>query len=277
MAGRKPKKPVNKDAWLATYGDMITLILVFFVLLYSMSTLDQEKYRLLVKAFSANPETLEQIALEESLEKGEYMDTKPGAQTGAGEFEHTVGGNDAEKQVEDLQELYEYLKQYVEQNQLQDSMQVAQGDDMVYIRFMSTLFFEPDRAVLKSGGTDILDKVGIALHDVEPTVAVIRIDGHTAESSGSIIDDRDLSTERANVVLKYLERNYIEDSSKLVAGGYGRYRPIAPNDTEENMAQNRRVEILISKSDQLKEELDKIYEKDKEANEKEVTDSKSKE
>ena len=86
-----------------------------------------------------------------------------------------------------------------------------------------------------------------------------------------------MSTERANVVLKYLERNYIEDSSKLVAGGYGRYRPIAPNDTEENMAQNRRVEILISKSDQLKEELDKIYEKDKEANEKEVTDSKSKE
>ena len=74
MARKENKSNVDKNAWLGTYGDMITLILVFFVLLYSMSTIDQQKYRLLVKAFTSDKDTLEQLAMEEAMENGEYMD-----------------------------------------------------------------------------------------------------------------------------------------------------------------------------------------------------------
>ena len=67
----RKKRKVNKDGWLVTYADMVTLILVFFILLYSISTIDQEKYRLLVKAFTRDPETLERIRLEETeIEEG---------------------------------------------------------------------------------------------------------------------------------------------------------------------------------------------------------------
>jgi chemotaxis protein MotB len=126
---------------------------------------------------------------------------------------------------------------------------------------MSSLFFEADKAVLKQGGTEILDYVGKALGQVEPYIKFIRIDGHTAEAAPgtSRVDNRELSTDRANEVLKYLENNYIGHPEKLMAVGYGLYRPIAPNDTEQNRAKNRRVEILIAQEDALQDELDKLY------------------
>lgn len=247
----RTKKTVNTDAWLNTYADMITLILVFFILLFSMSSLDQEKYRLLVKAFTADRETIEQLMQYEN-ELGEGDDELA---------EMELGDIDLDE-IEDLDALYIYLRNYVQDNNLQASVQVEKGENVVYVRFMSTLFFEPDRAALKTGGKVILDRVGEALAQVEHIAKFIRIDGHTAEASpgNDTVNNRDLSTERANAVLKYLETNYIDDPSKLYAVGYGLHRPVAPNDSEENRAKNRRVEILVGKHDALQEELDKIYE-----------------
>jgi len=256
--GRKARKKssINKDAWLNTYADMITLVLVFFILLYSMSSIDQEKFTMLVKAFTADPETIEKIRLLES--ENEADAGKPDAEQGGIEGDN-IGKEDEE--IQNLDELYKYLKKYVSENNLEASVQVEKGKDLVYVRFMSTLFFEADRAVLKNGGMEILSFVGGALGQVETNVKFIRIDGHTAEAppGSSTVDDRVLSTDRANAVLKYLDANYIKDPAKLLAVGYGMYRPIAPNNTEVNRAKNRRVEILITKVDGLQDELDKIY------------------
>ena len=63
-------------------------------------------------------------------------------------------------EIDDLDALYLYLRNYVQENNLQASVQVHKGDNVVYVRFMSTLFFEPNRAVLRTGGKDILDQVG---------------------------------------------------------------------------------------------------------------------
>ena len=250
MARTPTKKTVNIDAWLNTYADMITLILVFFILFFSMSSIDQEKYRQLVKAFTADQETLEQLMMYETETEG-----------GIGLEDPDVGNIDLHE-IEDLDELYAYLRNYVETNNLQASVHVEKSDNVVYVRFMSTLFFEPDRAVLKAGGKKILSRVGEALAQVEEITRFIRIDGHTAEASpgNDTVNNRDLSTERANEVLKYLETYYIGDPSKLYAVGYGLHRPIAPNDSEENRSKNRRVEILVGKEDPLQEELEKIYE-----------------
>ena len=256
MARERKISKVNKDAWLNTYADMITLILVFFVLLYSMSSMDQQKYRMLVKAFSTDPKTIEQ------LEQLDQQSSSGIAKAGA---DSAVQGQ--EGQIDNLDKLYSYLKDYVEANNLQDSVQIEKGKNLVYVRFMSSLFFEADKAVLKPGGVTILDFVGKALGQVEPYIKFIRIDGHTAEAppGTSKVDDRELSTDRANVVLTYLEKNYIKDPSKLMAVGYGLYKPIAPNDTEENRAKNRRVEILVAQEDALQDELDKIYSLEKSA------------
>lgn len=255
MARERKISKVNKDAWLNTYADMVTLILVFFVLLYSMSSMDQQKYRMLVKAFTADPKTIEQI---QDLENQENQSKNQGKDQGGAAVGPNNGG---ESQIENLDQLYTYLKAYVDSNNLQDSVQIEKGKNLVYVRFMSSLFFEADKAVLKPGGTQILDYVGKALGQVEPYIKFIRIDGHTAEArpGTSKVDDRELSTDRANEVLTFLEKNYIKDPSKLMAVGYGLYKPIAPNDTEANRAKNRRVEILVAQEDALQDELDKIY------------------
>ena len=247
---RKASK-VNKDAWLNTYADMVTLILVFFVLLYSMSSIDKEKYQMLVKAFTSDPNTIEQL---ENIENSSNDQDKNGAAVG-----NTGQGH--ENNIQNLDQLYFYLKDYIDKNDLQDSVQIEKSDNLVYVRFMSSLFFEADKATLKPGGTAILDYVGKALGSVEPYIKFIRIEGHTAEAAPgtSKVDDRKLSTDRANEVLSYLESNYIKDPAKLMAVGYGLYRPIAPNDTEANRAKNRRVEILVAQEDALQDELDKIY------------------
>ncbi len=255
MARERKISKVNKDAWLNTYADMVTLILVFFVLLYSMSSMDQQKYRMLVKAFTADPKTIERI---QDLENQENQSKDQGKDQGGA----AVGqGQGKDGRIEDLDQLYTYLKAYVDSNNLQGSVQIEKGKNLVYVRFMSSLFFEADKSVLKPGGAQILDYVGKALGQVEPYIKFIRIDGHTAEAppGTSQVDDRKLSTDRANEVLTYLEKNYIKDPSKLMAVGYGLYKPIAPNDTEANRAKNRRVEILVAQEDALQDELEKIY------------------
>lgn len=255
MAKTRNRKPVNVDAWLNTYADMITLVLVFFILLFSMSSIDKEKYKLLVKAFTADPATIEQL-MEESKDIEGLPNTPEGSETDTEAIEDIKVD-----EIEDLDELYKYLRNYVRENGLEASVQVEKNENIVYVRFMSNLFFEPNRARLKEGGKVILNEVGIALANAEKIARFIRIDGHTAEASpgNDTVNNRDLSTERANVVLKYLESNYITEPAKLFAVGYGLHRPIAPNDSEENRAKNRRVEILVGKHDPLQDELDKIY------------------
>ncbi|MDD2504152.1 MAG: flagellar motor protein MotB [Clostridia bacterium] len=247
MKRRKKKSSINKDGWLATYADMVTLILVFFILLYSMSTIDREKYEMLVRAFTMDSDSVDQMLDEQKdIEINKDIETDQKLSV---------------TELSDLEDLYKYLSEYVRENNLQDSVQVAKGDNLVYVRFTSSLFFEPDKAVLKAGGRDILTYVGQALGAVEPNIKYIRIDGHTAESAPgtSTVNDRDLSTQRANEVLKYLENKFIKEPAKLYAVGYGRYRPVAPNDSEINRAKNRRVEILVSDIDSMQETLDEIY------------------
>lgn len=251
MSKRPPKKEVNKDAWLATYSDMVTLILVFFILLFAMSSIDQEKYEMLVEAFTADAATLQLLA---ELKQSK---SEPKPEEGTTELSNVDDIDD----IEDFDDLYVYLKNYVKDRGLEASIHVEKADNLVYVRFMSTLFFEPNMAVLKPDGQRILDEVGQALGRAEHIAKFVRIDGHTAEAApgNDSVNNRDLSTERANVVLKFLEANHIKDRSKLYAVGYGFYRPIAPNDREENRAKNRRVEILIGKEDPLQDVLDELY------------------
>lgn len=248
---RTPRKTskVNRNGWLATFADMVTLIMIFFVLLHAISSLDQEKYRMMVQSFGAAPKASDQ---------SQQGQTRMGQASAEGAEGGSAGGEALT--IQDMDQLYEYLKQYIEDKQLSASVQLEKGEHLVFVRFMSTLFFEADRATLKPGGKEILADVGQALYSAEHLVKYVRIDGHTAESAAGdkSVDDRMLSTDRANAVLKYFEQGYITEPGKLLAMGYGRYRPVAPNDSEENRAKNRRVEILIAEEDPLQDELDSL-------------------
>jgi len=219
---------------METYSDMVTLLLTFFVMLYAMSTMDAQKYASIVESLTKqmNPQAYEQMI---SSSQGE----------GEGEGEGTAG--DTEKT--DLDQLYTMLKQYVDKNNLNNQVEVSKSEEYVFIRFSDAVTFRGYSDILEPSGKDILDVLAEGLIMVDEYVEEVIIAGHTAKVEYDKTDiDRSLSTDRANVVLKYLESKNVIDPSKYLAIGYGLYSPIADNSTPEGRAKNRRVEIYISRA-----------------------------
>jgi len=238
MARRKSNDSSEEGgSWLDTYGDMITLVLTFFVLLYSMSSISQEKFQYIAQAFSSMGNVINAVVAGEVKVDEPLGNLVEEAQLNAGET------------PQNFDQLYQYLKQYVEENNLSQSVEVTKGAANVFLKFRDNVFFNPDSDVLRQEGKDILTGISGGIKAVDKYILGIRVNGYTAEAENSTVNDRDLSTGRANAVLKYLEALNIVENAKYSASGYGKYRPVAPNDTEENRRLNRRVEIIIARND----------------------------
>lgn len=230
--GKKKRKGVSNE-WLNTYADMVTLLLCFFVLLYSMSTLDKEKWEKMVQSFNPSQIT-------------ETVESTPAA----------YGDSD-------FDDLYYRLSKYVESEGLDADVKITKGDGFTFITFKDTIFFDGDSYVLKDEGKEVLDQLCNAISDVSSSIEEIRILGHTSQASpeepNDVESDRFLSSNRATVVLVYMQDKNIIDPSRLISSGFGQFRPISPFDTKEHRAKNRRVEIIITKNDGVVRSLDDYY------------------
>jgi len=238
--------------WLNTYADMVTLLLTFFILLYSMSSMDAAKFDMLVAAFASDGNSDEKIVLHGEAEGEE--------KTGA----PVPGTTEVESEILDLDDIYTALEAYIEEKSLQDSVQISQGEGYVFIRFMDDMLFEPNSARLKPADLEILNFVGYGIKSVQDKAEMIRIDGHTAaipEDPNYAVSDRLLSSERSNRVLIYFEDTIGIAPEKLLQAGFGKWKPFVDNTTEDGRQKNRRVEILISGENVISDELDTIYEK----------------
>lgn len=236
---RKPHKD-ESGSWMDTYGDMVTLLLCFFVMLYAISAVDQTKWINLVK--SLNPDSVK--TLEDTVE------------TSSKENEQDIVVPD------DFETLYENLKKEVEKNELADSIEVKKGKGFTFITFNSNIVFDANSYILKDEIKSVLDDFCVILDGYGDDIQQIQILGHTAEATqgeNNISNDRFLSSNRAAAVLVYIQEKNIIDPVKLVSMGYGQYRPIADNATPEGRATNRRVELLITKGDAELKSLDEYY------------------
>lgn len=243
MARRRKSSNGGGYNWMDTYGDMVTLLLTFFIMLFSMSTVNEEKWEILVRAFSRNPDAATaQIIL---VQEGEGDDIAP-----ANGVTQNIGDKVTDTELPtDLNQLYEYLKRYVEENQMTASVSVSKDSaNNVYVRFDNNIFFDGDSYVLRKESYPILDFLGDCLKSVENQIFVTRVNGHTAAIPGAEnyhISDWTLSGERASQVVIYFEEKKGLDPKKLMCNGYGKNYPIESNDTPEGRAKNRRVEIMV--------------------------------
>lgn len=236
--------------WLNTYADMVTLLLTFFIMLFSMSTIDSDKAVLLaeamVKQFGSVPtETLVAVPAADEKEGQASPETTD--------------------EAVDLTAIFSAIKKYIAENDLSESVQVAQGDGFVFIRFMNNMLFEPNSAVLKPADREILRFVGNGIKSVQGDCKEISIHGFTAsvpDNPNYPVNEWLLSSNRANAVLVYFDDVVGIDETKMTATTWGKNHPFASNLTEESRAKNRRVEILLStEANMMAQQLDNVYEK----------------
>ena len=248
--------------WMDTYGDMVTLLLCFFVLLYSMSTISEDKWKAIVQSF--NPGSLQTVT-ETSGNLGPIADPMDIQESDNLDEIDVNQLEEMQQEVNDaLQELYETLQSYVEESGMQQSIVVTKGDGYVFISFNDAVFFNGDSAVLREDGKVVLDVVSAALNRAAPYLDEVRVMGHTAQAvkdqPNTIVGDRTLASNRANNAVIYIQERTQENLSpaRLIGVGYGQWRPVDLNDTEEQRVHNRRVEILITGQDLLNQLGDSI-------------------
>ncbi len=238
MALKKKSSGGGGANWMDTYGDMVTLLLCFFVLLYSMSTISTENWKAIVESF--NPDAIPTQTDPEGF-GGPVAD--PGDQT----------GNLEQAEVDaDIEQLFQSIQAYVESQVSQSIISVEKNGGKVYIRFNNTVFFNGNSAVLKQDSYPVLNEVGQMLNSVSRSIDEVRVQGHTARArkNGNLIDnDRTLASERATNVVIYLQEHGVLDGGRLISEGIGEWKPLVPNDTAANMALNRRVEMIVSGRD----------------------------
>jgi len=239
----KKRKNAGGANWMDTYGDMVTLLLCFFVLLYSMSTIDQQKWVQLVQSF--NPDAVQEIT-ENSGNNGQLADPTTPADGEQSSLTQT-------QIVASIEQLYQDLKSYVAQQGAAENISVTKGEGYVFISFNDAVFFDGDSYVLRQDGKEVLEDVGVIIGKASPAIDELRGLGHTAQGDpgkpNNPTVDRFLSSDRAAVVLIYLQEMDILDPARMISMGYGQFRPVADNATREGRAKNRRVELIVTGKD----------------------------
>ena len=237
MARQKKQQPPPPGAplWLATYGDMVTLILTFFILLFSFSSIDVQKFEKMIQSFKGA------LGI---LPGGTTVQRNPGSFGG-------LTGKDAgesKKSTTSVEEVAKNLKNYLKSQGLDKGVEVRIDQKGVAISFSEHVLFDSGSAEMKPEGKRVLTKVAEFIREVVPALSV---EGHTDNiplRGGIYRDNWGLSASRAASVATYLQDRAGFEPQKLQAVGYASTRPIVPNDTPEHMALNRRVDLVILSS-----------------------------
>lgn len=224
--GRKDNK--ENTNWLITYSDLVTLLLSFFVLLFSFSEIDAQKFRSIMSSFQGGTGV---------LEGGTTLDVE-------NELEDELGID-----KDELENLKEILEEYAESIGLGDQITLKVEERGLVIRFMDSVFFDSGYADIKTESLEILHYVSDILKREEFSDKHIKIEGHTDTDpivySTEYPTNWELSAIRATNVLRYLVEEEKIDGRRVSSSGYSYHRPIVPNDTGKNKAKNRRVDIVI--------------------------------
>lgn len=237
MLRRRPqRRETGAPKWMVTFSDMVTLILVFFILLFSMSVVDAEKFRAIAESFQQRSvfEYLPSAIPFDSLDK----DQNPTNPFGDGEF-----GSQGEVNMDAL---VQEVQSFLEANQLTEVISATKDDRGVVLVLQERILFETGEAEIIADAKPFLDKVGSLLKTIPNTVEV---EGHTDSrpiSNYRYPSNWELSGARASSVIRYIAGNHQLEPSRFIATGYGETRPVVPNTSEENLQLNRRVVIIIS-------------------------------
>lgn len=224
--------------WMATFADMMTLLLTFFILLYSISSVDAAKF----KSISNSLASVLSGGANSSIIDGQGPNADIPMDNPAYEEDED---SEEPKVKESTVKMYNQVKDYVDKEGLEADVTVSLNRNGVFVNIKEVILFEPGEAELKDGGKILLDTLEGLFLQFENEIVV---EGHTdnvPNRSYYYPTNWELSTGRALSVVRFLSEMKAVPPNRLSAIGYGEYRPVAANDTEANRALNRRVNLLI--------------------------------
>jgi chemotaxis protein MotB len=240
---------VNHERWLVSYADMITLLMVLFVVLFAMGQTDKDKMQ----------------ALRSSLQRAFAVEvlqgTEPSSLKGASgssiipavvpsvlsqEVTAMTGGSTQDGPIaQALQEVREAVNDVPIPPDTSGRVEVGASREGIVISLAGNLLFDSGKSDLKPRGMILLDTLAERLRTMPNE---IRVEGHTDGvpiATALYPSNWELSSARATTVSRYFAEHSEIEPMRLSAAGYGEFRPVAPNDTREGRARNRRVDLVV--------------------------------
>jgi chemotaxis protein MotB len=231
---KEQEQAAGAPAWMATYADTMTLLLCFFVLLFAMSSVDSQKYKAVVQSLSGALGVLDSgttVTLEPLINS--FPSDSP---------------TDSPTDSEEFSDMQEELQKILEESELSGQIKLEINERGLLIRFLDSVLFDSGKADLKPQAMDIIDKVSDILNETNKKITV---EGHTDNvpiSTFKYPSNWELSTTRAVNVVKYMIDKSDIDPVRLSASGYADQHPISDNKTIDSRKNNRRVDMVILRS-----------------------------
>ncbi|MBC7191880.1 flagellar motor protein MotD [Marinobacter sp.] len=246
---RSPDDLHNKERWLISYADFITLLFAFFVVMYSVSSVNEGKYKVLsdtlTGVFNAPQRSLQPIDL------GEYPgNTRPGEAESVippavSEPPSQNRPRDAERD-QALQSMANQLSMEFEELINQGVITVERNSEWLALSLRNSLLFGSGEAEPHYDAFPLIERIAKVVAGRDNAIRVEGFTDNRPISTSDFPSNWELSAARAAAVVRLLAMNGIEPA-RMAAVGYGEYQPVARNDTTEGRSRNRRVVLMISR------------------------------
>lgn len=247
--------PEGAPEWMVTYSDLVTLLLCFFVLLYSMATISTEKFEQINRSLQM---TFKSSANADKLDTNIGKDPttllqNPDEDKDKKEKDHEREQDEEEKAIEDvdlseeLKELVEKLEELILELNLGEYIEVLDKDNSIVLRINSIILFDLGDALIKEDAIEPLTRIGFLLNTLP---ADILVQGHSDDlpiNTAIYPSNWELSSRRSTNIVRFLVERSAVNPDNLTATANAEFQPIAPNDTPENRQKNRRIDVVIPK------------------------------
>ncbi|MCP5207801.1 MAG: OmpA family protein [Hahellaceae bacterium] len=262
---KKRKTAEPGASWIMTFADLMTLLLTFFILLLSFSNIDADKYKMIAQSMAVSfgvswiqgnpPPTVQSdisvIVIPEEIvapppPEETVEEPKPEPET----FEKQIVNNQAVKALDpNVEKLAENLIQKLETDIASNSLSVSYDNNRVMVRFSEEASFSSGSSELKEEMDPILTKIIEVLAKCEGDIIVSGYTDDRPITSGRFRSNWDLSAARAVSVVHQLTQSRALNADRIMAAGHADSQALVPNDSNENRAKNRRVEMKIFNPD----------------------------
>lgn len=251
----------NHERWLVSYADFITLLFAFFVVMYSISQVNESKYRVLSNTLE---DAFHQPELAvEAIQIGEKARSNPtnliALNVDAAKIKEGDGGPQSTTtgMPDEFKEVAKQIAEAFGELMAQGLVTMRGNEEWLEIEMKSSLLFDSGDATLSNQALELLGQIAAILREQKNAV---RVEGFTDDKPIHTVrypSNWELSSARAAAVVQLFVEEGI-DAGRLVAAGYGQAQPVVPNDTPENRTKNRRVVLMISKTGELRPQLKPI-------------------